>query len=512
MGRSRLLLAALVAALSGASVTCGDAGGTHPDAGDGTDSGPARRYSKIFTSDEDFAAGVESGVNHTSQPNQMQMNMGRTVFETPFIWIPNSTDNTVTQVDTMSGVVIGSYPLEKGGIKCTNPSRTTVNEDNDVWIACRGSANIIKISHQTGQAMLLVPLEGVPRGIAIDATRKLWVGCGDDELNDLDPVYKIDEVTGECLMGNQPGCVKPPLQVADWPYGAAVDQRGYLWELSNHHWTNGTLTKIDTTTDTIVGTYKRTPIPTSPRPNDQTACSLFYGIAIDQLGDVWTGNHTCNDVLKFNGQTGAFIAGYPSGGQQTRGVAVDLDGNIWVANSGTHTATKLNGRTGDILYDLNVGTHPIGIGVDAYGHVWAVNLLSNNVYKINGVTLEKEIIPVGTQPYTYSDMLGTALRTITLRRSGTAYWTVNYDTGLLRPTWRDIRWGAEEPEGTRVRVRTRCAATQADLYTATFSEYLDMPGPIVCAPERFIQIEVEFSASEMTASPVLKDLTVIWED
>jgi streptogramin lyase len=216
-------------------------------------------------------------------------------------------------------------------------------------------------------------------------------------------------------------------------------------------------------------------------------------------------------VLKFNGQTGAFIGGYMSGGQHTRGVAIDGDGNVWVANSGTSTATKLNGRTGEILHTQNVGTGPIGVGVDAYGHVWVVNQVAENVYKINGITFEPTIIPVGKGPYTYSDMLGTALRTITLRRDNTAYWTVNFDTGALHPAWQNVSWTAEEPSGTQVRVRTRCAADKAGLYSATFSEYLEAPGPISCASERWIQVEVEFEASDLAATPILKDLTVYWE-
>ncbi|MBW1810127.1 MAG: hypothetical protein JRJ87_18160 [Deltaproteobacteria bacterium] len=498
--RISILMVAIIALLVS---SCGSGYDTGIDAGkDGSDWTGPERFSKTFTSDEDFDSGIESGVNHTSQPDQLQMNLGRAVFETPFIWIPNSTDNTVSQIDTRSGIVIGTFPLEKDGASCLNPSRTTVNKNNDVWIACRGSANAAKVSHEDGHVMMIVPLEGIPRGMAIDARDNIWIGCGDAEKDDLDPVYKLNEETGECLMGNQPGCLAAPLMVADWPYGAAVDQRGYLWMLSNHHWSDGTLTKIDTSNDTIVGAYKRT----------DGGCAIFYGIAIDQLGDVWTGNTSCDDVLKFDGETGDFIDGYLSGGSVTRGVSVDLDGNIWVANSGTDTATKLNGRTGAILHTLNVGSHPIGIGVDAYGHVWAVNRNANNVYKINGITFDIQIIPVGQGPYTYSDMLGTALRTITLSRDASAYWTVSYDTRAQFPDWKTISWNSQEPGDSTIRVRNRCAAEEAGLYTATWSDQMDAGGPMNCLQERWIQVEVEFNAPDLATTPMLEDLTIVWED
>jgi len=458
------------------------------------------RKSKTFTSEEDFAEGVSSGVNYTAQPGQLQMTTGRATFETPYIWIANSSENTVTQIDTKTNTVVRTIALQKDGVQCTNPSRTAVNADYDVWIMCRGSANAVKISHQTGEVLFIVPLEGVPRAVAIDADGYIWIGCGQDGAED-DPLYKLDEATGACVFGNRSGCAAPAIPVPDWPYGGAVDQRGYLWVLSNHHWTDGTLTKIETATGTEIGRYKRT----------DGGCASFYGLAIDQLGDIWTGNLSCDDVLKFDGETGDFLGGYMSGGEDTRGVAVDLDGNVWVANSGTSTVTKIHGHTGEILETLNAGTHPIGMGVDAYGHVWAVNLLSNNVYKINGITLEETPIAVGEGPYTYSDMLGTLLRTITLNNDGTGYWTANYDTGSDEPAWDTITWTAEEPGDSTISLRTRCAETEAGLYTALWSDSQLDPGQIACERERWIQIEVKFQADNLNSAPILHDVSIIWE-
>jgi len=465
------------------------------DAGEET-----QRKSKTFTSEPDFASGVASGVNYSSQPGQLQMTTGRSTFETPYIWIANSSENTVTQIDTKTNNPLRTIALEKDGVKCTNPSRTAVAENYDVWVMCRGSANAVKISHESGEVLFIVPLEGIPRAVAIDAQGYIWIGCGQDGAED-DPLWKLDEATGACVLGRNAGCEGPPIPVADWPYGGAVDQRGYLWVLSNHHWTDGTLTKVDTTTNQVIGRYKRT----------DGGCAKFYGLAIDQLGDIWTGNAQCDDVLKFDGETGDFIGGYMSGGEVTRGVAVDLDGNVWVANSGTSTITKIHGHTGDILETLNTGNHPIGIGVDAYGHVWAVNRGANNVYKFNGITLDETPIPVGQGPYTYSDMLGTLLRTITLNNDGTGYWTVNYDTGANSPAWDQVSWNAEEPGSSKITARTRCAATEADLYTALWSDVISEPGPMPCEHKRWIQLEVKFQADNLNSAPILDDVTIIWE-
>ena len=474
-----------------------------------TESLAGGKYTKTFTSEDDFALGIERGVNHTANPGKLQMTANRSTFDTPFVWVANSLDNTVSQIDTKTGEVTRTVTLEKGGKKCVDPSRTAVNADNDVWIACRGSANIVKVNHQTGEVMMIVDLEGIPRGMAVDANSKLWVGCGFDGAAD-DPVYKIDEKTGDCLIGNRAGCAKPAIMVADWPYGAAVDQKGFLWMLSNHHWSDGTLTKIDTTTDAVVGKYKRT----------DGKCACFYGIAIDQLGDIWTGNAQCDDVLKFEGATGKFLGGFGSGGAVTRGVAVDLDGNVWVANSSTSTISKIHGATGNVLLSVQVGKvvegattgHPIGAAVDSMGHVWAVNYATDEVIKINGLTQEMQRIPVGRGPYTYSDMMGTLLNTVTLRRDNTASWIVNYDAGTAHPSWKELKWKAFTSGGTRLRVRARCAAEKAGLATAQWSPYLEQPGPLACASERWVQLEAQFFTPNKAYTPILEELSISWED
>ncbi len=495
-------------------ISCGGSGmsSADPGGGDGTDilTDPiTNRYSKTFTSDDDFATGVEQGVNHTANPGTLQMTTSRSTFDTPFIWVANSQENTVSQIDAKTGALKRTIALSKDGKSCIDPSRTAVNADNDVWIACRGSANIVKVNHETGEVMMIVDLEGVPRGMAVDANAKLWVGCGLAGPED-DPVYKIDEKTGDCLIGNRAGCAKPAIMVADWPYGAAVDQKGFLWMLSNHHWSDGTLTKIDTTTDAVVGRYKRT----------DGKCAKFYGIAIDQLGNIWTGNAQCDDVLKFDGETGKFLGGFGSGGACTRGVAVDLDGNVWVANSNTSTISKIHGATGNVLLSLQVGKvvegatqgHPIGAAVDSMGHVWAVNHVTNEVIKVNGLTHEMQRIPVGKGPYTYSDMMGTLLNTVTLRRDNTASWFMAYDTGATHPTWKELKWKAFTTGGTKVRARVRCAAEKAALATASWGPYLEQPGPITCASERWIQVEVQFFTPNKAYTPILEEISVSWED
>ena len=58
--------------------------------------------------------------------------------------------------------------------------------------------------------------------------------------------------------------------------------------------------------------------------------------------------------------------------------------------------------------------HPLGMAVDSAGFIWAVNQNTSSASKLDPNTYEVVLEhPVGSSPYTYSDMTGYALKTIT---------------------------------------------------------------------------------------------------
>jgi len=505
------------------------------------------RVSRTFTSQTDWQEGAFDGVNDDST-GQIQMTPGLRLYETPYIWIPNSIERTVSKVDTQTREVLGTFPLvDAQGEDCWNPSRTTVDIDGNVWVGCRGNASyintdevanktvpqevdykVVKIAKDDGRVLLSVPVGYGPRALAIDANNHVWVGCSVD-----DTIWEIDGDTGECYRGDNiarggspaANCAAPQIDIDDFPYGNAVDQRGHLWVVNNRigEGLPDLVTEIDTANGQVLGVYG--PFTGAGRftgefSADRGGCNDLYGIAIDQLNDIWLGGFGCDDVVKLKGVTGVYhadglsyqagelVAAFDIGGEQSRGLAIDLDGNVWVAMSGTGTATKINNATGAIMQTLNVGSNPIGVGVDAYGNAWVVNRGSDSVHWVNGLHVEQNIeIAVGDGPYTYSDMLGMALRTITHRAEGFANWKG-------APIWEDIHWSAAEPENTKIRVRTRCAADELDLATAPWGEFMDEPGPVDCAGHngRWAQVETRFYSNGTTASPVLFDLTVYWRE
>lgn len=472
--------------------------------GPGSDAAVAQRYSKTYTEAQDFTEGVLNGLSSDSE-GQLQMNVGQTEFATPYLWVPNSAENTITLIDTTDMSTIGTYPLiDDDGETCSNPSRTTVDFNWDVWVGCRGEESycnrgecpnemdpekvdnkVMKVSFRDGHVMLSVHVGNGPRALALDANNNLWVGCSVD-----DTVWEIDAETGACLRGE--GCAQPAIAVPDFPYGSVVDQKGVLWTNHNEIPTESPceVSRIDTTSGQVLGVYG---------PYIRNGCDDLYGITVDQLGDVWLGGFHCDDVVKISGQSGfegSLIGTYLVGGEDTRGVAVDLDGNLWAASSSTNTVTKLNGATGALLNTVQVGTSPIGVAVDSYGHVWVVNQGANSVTKINGIDMTTQEIDVGRGPYTYSDMLGLSLRTITLRNQSIATWRAQIDSGSSTSHFTELRWSVDVPPSTEFSVRYRCAKNQQGLDTAAFSLPMAEPGPVDCGelPLEWLEVEARFMA------------------
>jgi hypothetical protein len=194
-------------------------------------------------------------------------------------------------------------------------------------------------------------------------------------------------------------------------------------------------------------------------------------------------------------------------------VAVDLDGNVWVANSTTATASKHKGSDGELLASVGVGAGPIGVGVDAWGNAWVVSREADMVTRINGLDTSKIFeIQVGRGPYSYSDMLGLSLRTITHHNEGFAWWIGDIDSETDNPAWKSINWTAQTPTDTRVRARFRCQTTLDALATAPWGPFLDQPGDISCpVAGRFGQVEIRMYALSAVSSPVVESVTVYWE-
>jgi streptogramin lyase len=374
------------------------------------------------------------------------------------IWIANSGENTVSKLSTDTGQEVGRYQMPSG---CSDPSRTTVDIEGNVWVGCRGGGSIVKIAaaeracidqngngsietsrddngngqiegaellpRNTDECVLMrVAIGGsVARAAAVDANGNVWAGSWDQQNYTL-----VHGETGEILARVPAG---------GNPYGAAMF--GKTLYSSNRG--GSTLARID------VATRQRTGLWQVP------GCASLYGIAVDRYGHVWLGNYSCNDVLRFDPVTETW-ARFSVGRGRSRGIAANADGEVFVACDGTNQVYKFNAADGQVLGVFDVGqSGVIGIALDDEDFVWTVARNGQKASKMSDDGVLVGHYPVGRAPYTYSDMTGQALRTFA---APTGIYRVAYESACKYATsWGPIDIEGETPEGTAIEVRLSVA-------------------------------------------------------
>jgi len=267
-----------------------------------------------------------------------------------------------------------------------------------------------------------------------------------------------------------------------------------------------------------------------------------YGIAIDHLGKVWVATGEHGGASRFDPVTetftnfGPWTNPGPVDRGRTRGVAVRLLTNAqgdatgsevflahhdWsnssCSNPGHRNVTMLNAVTGNEIRNIDLGAErgPVGVAIANDGILWTVNQCGSNATRVNpdtGVVLGN--YPTGSSPYTYSDMTGYALRTITARSGYYRQVFEGWEAGQTR--WTTIFVEADLPgNGTSfVRLRYRVANTQTALAGAAFSA---SSGPFppaslplaINATGRFIEVEVTLGTNDPGVIPTLRGVTVI---
>ncbi len=345
--------------------------------------------------------------------------------ENDFMWIANSAGDSLSKINTHTGVLIGEYSVGD------NPSRTAVGFDGSVWVGNRSSHDVTKLS-RNGDFICEVDLNWGcgPRGLALDKDENLWVGCYYGGY-----IYKITDTKIEPSASNNyaPRCRILDLRAPGdhssnlafkgntyGTYGFAFDKHGILWSSGlGYHRT----IRIDTNKSPgEPGFYKN-----YQSPGGKTT----YGIVVDYDDRLWYGSWWNGNIgvirATYNPNTDSLTSKYvaplryaPSGG----GVAIDRQGNIWVAHGSTNQIGKYSpDGTALALFNINTnsgpnGAHrcdyPHGVGVDGDGDVWANCLGNGHSEELDPNTGEElSNFYTGPSPYCYSDNTGFSLRNIT---------------------------------------------------------------------------------------------------
>ena len=443
-----------------------------------------------------------------------------------FIWIANSWGSTVSKLDTNTGKEIGRYKV------CADPSRTAVDLNGDVWVACRSDGGVAKIINEKKNCVdknkngkidtsfdknkngkietdemepklkdecikFVVYPEGqtywstTPRAAGVDKNNFGWIGFWDkDRLLKLHPETgkEVDKINIKCS-----------------PYGLVIDQAGIIWVSGRGC---ASLVRVDPITKAVEHISLTKGYP--------------YGINVDVFGKIWLAG-TNQWTSRYDPITKKWA--HVKHGPDSRGIATSTDGNVYVALDVDSAIAKINATTLKLESSISIGSSrfPVGIAVDHKGFVWAVNQSANSATKVD--PKKGKVIgeyPVGNGPYTYSDMTGYTLFNYTMPKGYyvhtfglfTAKSYVTEAKSVKKWEWIDIK--GQFPKNSSVMVYYRAGFTPKGIekvpWAGPFGPFPPEKLPIDLTKQNvlsfYLQVKVVMQANLDKKSPILEKIIV----
>ena len=472
---------------------------------------------------------TEEGIDGMVPTEDGYLALASDAFAFNMLWVANSGEGTISRIDTETNKEVGRYTI------CSDPSRTAVDLDGNAWIACRGDGNVARLlidaeecPDKNGNGIIETstdanndgvitpdemvaddecvlfnkkPIAGVSkaRAMGVDAENFAWVGYWNTKQ-----LVRVDPATGDAVQ---------TIDLPNNPYGLAIDGDGVIWVAGRSDGNH--LVRVDPKFQTV--------------QQFQPTFDAFepYGIAVDQSGSVWIGN-CCNGFFAWRfspgevGLNGTLDSGVWDNvplANRPRGIVADTSGHVYVAVDQSNAVAKIDVATMTLMEyaDLGESRFPVGITIDSSGFVWAVNQSGNSASKIDPDTMEVIAeVPVGSGPYTYSDMTGYALKTVTAPEGFYRHIFEGWQKGETQ--WVQILAQTLKPEGTKVEVRFRAGPSKEGLAELEWSEVFgpfppaEMPINLMNQPntvQPFLEVEVKLYSAEGGATPVLTKLEVI---
>ncbi|MCX4247735.1 NHL repeat-containing protein [Paraliomyxa miuraensis] len=399
-------------AATSAATTTGPASSS--DGADG-ETGPAVYF--------DVGMMPDGGGEGWCQPGMSGGMGGKDEPEFSFLWACNSTQGTISKIDTQTVTEVARYytrPDLSG-----SPSRTSVSLSGHAAVAnrsggitkfwatqedCQDTNGVAGIQTSVGNAPLPWDQEEcrawhIPFGYSSQRpvawapgewnsqsceweNEMLWTagrnGSGTDAevvLIDGDAGIVVDTAAVMGLKADQYGL-----------YGGAVDSEGNFWATG---WATGNhLVRVDI--DTMAVTVW-------PGPS-VIATSHWYGMTVDVNGYVW---NCASRVARFDPVTELWAVSNELP-HWNAGCMADDDPNglLWLGSQGL---LGIDRETFAVVHQWPTPTS-YGVSIDFYGYVWAVN--GNGAHRVDPSTGTVTSYNGLVGAYTYSDMTGFALNTV----------------------------------------------------------------------------------------------------
>ena len=329
-----------------------------------------------------------------------------------YIWIANSSQGTISKIDTETMVEMGRYqarPLQG------DPSRTSVNLSGDVAVANRNGG----VAKFWADPEDCVESNGIP-GIQTSTGSGDVYAWGQDEClawytpmqcssnrpvawtrGTWDPVscsWQDAKLWTACdsqvlLLDGETGDIEETISLGGYAfvYGGAADADGNFWGLDTG---GGRLFRVDGL-DFTLGEW--------PLPVDASS----YGIAVDSHGRPWV----CGGggASRFNLDTSTWTSTQVGTGWGIGGCMTDGESTLWHADYGTAVLYGFDIDSLAVVGQIQLPMYVHGISVDFYGKVWGVSFAGSTAYRTDPVTQVVDTFGGLIGAYTYSDMTGHAL-------------------------------------------------------------------------------------------------------
>ncbi len=390
-----------------------------PDGGPGADSlGGTSAVTASGTTDPDDDGPIPpspvnldlGGIPDAGEP--LCGNGGSGKVEYSYIWIANSSQDTVSKINTVTLVEEGRYMTRDTPFG--NPSRTSVSLNGDVAVANREGgltkfyANPENCEDQNGNGVIetssgandilqwddeecrawYVPFNYTSqRPVAWTSGEWSAQSCSFENEKVWTTGVIADTTIEVNLVDGASGVIEDSVQVPEVNpgyfgfYGGAVDTEGNLWASQLG---GGQLIRVDI--DTL--DYD---LWTAPYGG--------YGMTVGASGYVFT----CDwQVGRFDPATETWDGAQVNGGG---GCMEDANGILWMANS---PLVGVDVETLTPVYSYPLPQYVHGVSIDFQGNIWGVSM-SSEAYRVDPSTGTFDTVTGLVNPYTYSDMTGFAL-------------------------------------------------------------------------------------------------------
>ena len=452
-------------------------------------------------------------------------------FDSSYIWVADTTDGSVSKIDTRSFEELGRYITGPDGTG-NDPSRTSVNTAGDVFVGNRAANTVSRISAlgeacpdtngdgdvttSSGRDDVLPWLsddcvlwntdldvvsgvvgERHVRAVAaqdvsgLDGTRReyVWIGA-----YDTSKIIKLDGRTGDVLL-----VTDSPIK----PYGFALDAAGRLWVTTSggDHGSNGGygFAFIDTNTCLDAASCDVAVCSGAEGTCDGAVKAKFrtnnapYGITVDFRQRVWVSGlcmdrydpaapagtrhvEVCPALATLPAETiGECNASARRMFSMNGGVAADGHGWVWAAGR-CHGVLRFEGDDPThyaVVADSEMdGSHNRyfvkGMAIDMDGKVWVITAYHDLALVITpGATLMESSL-------TSTPLADIAMHYTYSDMTGLQLRLATNPRGYYRHAfegcreWQDLTFDAETPPDTVVTFRIRTAASVAELAAATW--------------------------------------------